>query len=212
MNFLAAVFDLDGTLVDSNGVWEKIDKDYMEKNNLFLSDEEICNMASMSYEDVAKYMCSKGLDVTTQMLENEFMERAVYEYKNNIKLKPYAFDFLMYLKQSGKKIALATASPKELYEGVLKSNGVYDLFDAFSTTKEAGKEKDFPDVYLLACQKINLLPENCLAFEDTLKGVKSAHNAGMKCVGVYDKYSQKDFAAIKEISDKFIYDFSEMMP
>lgn len=210
-DFLAVIFDLDGTVVDSNGVWEKIDSDYIKKRGKTLSEKEICDMASMSYDDVAKYLCSKGLDVTSDELKKEFHERAVYEYTNNIGLKPFVSEYLTYLKKAGKKIALATSSPKEFYEPVLKANNIYDFFDAFATTKEAGKEKDYPDVYLLACSKIGISPENSLAFEDTLKGILCAKKAGMKCIAVYDKYSEKDLSEIQKNSDGFIKNFSEMI-
>ncbi|MCM1480941.1 MAG: HAD family phosphatase, partial [Muribaculaceae bacterium] len=91
------------------------------------------------------------------------------------------------------------------------NNHVYGFFDAFCTTGEAGRDKNCPDVYLLAASKLGVSPNECVVFEDVLKGVVSAKNAGMTAVGVYDRYSEEDIITIRAAADRFIMNFSEMM-
>ncbi len=210
-DFEAAIFDLDGTLVDSNRVWEKNRRRIYEKKGKYISRKEACDMASMNYDEVYEYIRGKGVETTVEDIKKEFNRLAVYEYRNNIFLKPHAAEFLKFLRAKGKRTALATASPKELYEPVLRHNNVYGMFDVFVTTEEAGREKDFPDVYLLAASKLGVYPDSCAVFEDVLKGIISARDAGMTTVGVYDKYSEKDIVTMREIADRFIMDFAEMM-
>lgn len=210
-DFEAAIFDLDGTLIDSNRVWEKIDRKYMEKKHIFISDRELKRMAAMTYEECAEFICQKGVDTDPEALKKEFNEMAVYEYRHNIFLKEGAAEYLALLSSMGKRIALATASPASLYEPVLRHNFVYKYFDAFVTTEEAGKSKDYPDVYLLAASRLGIEPECCVVFEDVLKGIFSARDAGMMTVGVYDKYSDEDLITIRNNSDRYIMSFTEML-
>lgn len=211
MNFSAAIFDLDGTLVDSNSVWKKIDIILLQRRGIRCSDEQADRMTSMNYEDAYAEMQKLGVKDSFEQILKEFNELAVDEYRHNIFLKDYAAEYLTYLKGQGVKIALATASPKELYEPVLRHNHAYGYFDAFCTTDEAGRDKNSPDVYLLAASKLGVPPNECVVFEDVLKGIVSAKNAGMTAVGVYDKYSAEDIVTIRSTADKFIMNFSEMM-
>ncbi|MBQ8568004.1 MAG: HAD family phosphatase [Oscillospiraceae bacterium] len=210
-DFEAAIFDLDGTLIDSNRVWEKIDRKYLQKKNIFMTDSDIRRMAAMTYEECVDVIRSKGVDTDAETLRREFNEMAVFEYRHNIFIKPNVKEYLTLLSATGKRIALATASPAELYEPVLRHNGIYSFFDAFVTTDEAGRSKDYPDVYLLAAAKLGAAPESCVVFEDVLKGIVSAQNAGMMTVAVYDKYSDDDVVTMRANADRFIMDFAEML-
>lgn len=211
MNFSAAIFDLDGTLVDSNAVWKKIDIILLQRRGIRCSDEQADRMTSMTYEDAYAEMRKLGVTDSFEQILKEFNELAVDEYRHNIFLKDYAAEYLTYLKGQGIKTALATASPKALYEPVLRHNNAYSYFDAFCTTDEAGRDKNSPDVYFLAASKLGVAPDECVVFEDVLKGIVSAKNAGMTAVGVYDKYSAEDIVTIRNTADKFIMNFSEMM-
>lgn len=211
MNFSAAIFDLDGTLIDSNSVWKKLDIILLERRGIKCSDTLADGLAAMTYEDAFSEMQKLGVKDSFDDVVREFNEMAVNEYRYNIFLKEYAAEYLTYLKRNGIKIALATASPRDLYEPVLRHNNAYSYFDAFCTTKEAGKDKNSPDVYLLAASKLGIPPSECAVFEDVLKGIVSAKNAGMTAVGVYDRYSAEDIVTIRAAADKFIMNFSEMM-
>lgn len=211
MDFSAAIFDLDGTLIDSNSVWEKIDRIILQKRGIRCTDEFVRRLTAMTYEDAAEEMHKLGVRETTEELIRECNSLAVQEYRHNIFLKEGVRDYLDYLRVRGVKLAVATASPKTLYEPVLRNNHVYSFFDVFCTTDEAGRSKDFPDVYLRAASKLGVNPADCAVFEDVLKGIVSAKNAGMKAVGVYDKYSEEDIITIRTAADKFIFNFLEMM-
>ena len=210
-DFDAAIFDLDGTIADSNKVWEKIDRKFLQSRGKILPDKELKRMAAMTYEECAEFIRTKGIEMSVGEIKKEFNTMAVYEYRNNIFPKEGAPEFLRFLKAKGKFIALATASPRELYEPFLCHNCMYSFFDCFVTTDEAGRSKDYPDVYLLAASKLGVSPDCCAVFEDLLAGIVSARDAGMYTIGVYDKYSEEDIISIRDTADRFIMDFSEMM-
>ena len=211
MNFSSAIFDLDGTLIDSNSVWEKIDRIILEKRGIRCSDEFIHKLTAMTYEDAADEMHKLGVKETTKEIIDECNELAVKEYRYNIFVKDGVIEYLTHLQRNGVKIALATASPKSLYEPVWRNNHIYNFFDVFCTTEDVGKSKDYPDIYLYAASELGVNPSDCVVFEDVLKGIVSAKNAGMQTVGVYDKYSEEDIVTIRLTADKFIMNFFEMI-
>ncbi len=211
MNYKAVIFDLDGTLIESNSVWEKVNRIFLDKRGIKYSNKLIHTFASMTYEEVADEMHKLGIKETTKEIITESNNLAINEYRHNIFLKDGVKEYLDVLKKNGIRIALATASPKFLYEPVLRNNHIYNYFDAFCTTEQAGKSKDYPDVYLMAASELGIAPSDCIVFEDVLKGIVSAKNAGMTAIGVYDKYSGEDIVTIRATADDFIMNFFEMI-
>lgn len=210
--FKGAIFDLDGTLIDSMGVWETIDIKFLEKRYISLPKDYIEKINSMSFEEVAKYTIKRfNLNESVESLIKEWNDMAVYEYSHNIKLKPKVKEYLIKLKENNIKIGLATSSPKELYELVLKNNKIYDYFDTFTSIEDVQKDKNYPDIYLYTAKKLGLKPNECIGFEDILISVNTLKKAGFMVVGVYDKYSHKDTEKIKAICDNFIYSFEELL-
>ncbi len=209
-SFKAAIFDLDGTLIDSLGVWERIDIAFLEKRKLNPPESYVNDICGLSFRQTAEYLISLfSLDELAEDLMKEWNDMAAHEYANTVFLKPHAKEYLMSLHSRGIKIATATSLPNQLSEPALKNNGIYHLFDAFCSTDETGKSKEQPDVYLLAAKKLNIPPNECIVFEDILPGIKSAKAAGMKAFCVHDQYS----CGIKEdsmnIADGYIYDFND---
>ncbi|ELC8443293.1 HAD family phosphatase [Clostridium perfringens] len=212
-NIKGVIFDLDGTLVDSMGVWAKIDVDYLNNlghevpNNL---KEEITHLG---FKEVAKYF-KKRFNIADS--EEEIMkiwhDMAYIEYKENIKLKPGAREFLKQLKESNIKIGLATSNSYPLLEVSLKSNDIFDLFDSITITGEVSRGKNFPDVYLLAAERLGLDPKDCAVFEDILPAVKGALSAGMKVFAVEDHtVSDEERTEIKKYAHEYIESFNDLL-
>ena len=211
-NFKGAIFDLDGTIIDSMGIWEKIDIKFFEEINITMPSDYIKIINNMSFEESAIYTIKRfNLKESKENLIERWNQMAMFEYAHNIKLKPNVRTYLEKLKENNIKIGLATASPQELYESVLKNNKIYDYFDAFTTLQEVKKDKNYPDIYLLTSEKLGICPEECAVFEDILIGINTCKKANFKTVGVYDKYAVNDLEKIKNSCNRFIYDFKELL-
>lgn len=210
-NIKAAIFDLDGTLIDSMGVWGKIDIDYLEKRQIPFPDDLRDNIEHLSFEEVSKYFKERfNLQDTLEEIQQEWMDMAYKEYSTNISLKPGAKKFIKHLKASGIKIALTTSNCNLLIDAVLKNNKIDHLFDVITTTSEVSRGKNFPDVYLLTAEKLNVSSAECIVFEDILPAIKGAKAAGMKVIGVYDTFSEYQKEMIISIADKYINNYDEL--
>ncbi|MCL2840853.1 MAG: HAD family phosphatase [Defluviitaleaceae bacterium] len=210
--FKGAIFDLDGTLINSMGVWEKIDIDFLAKRGISAPKTYFEEISTLSFREMAKYTIDRfNLDDSVEGLLQEWHEMAIDEYSHNIWLKPYAKDYLTLLKSHDIKLATATSLSRTLAEPVLRNNGIWDFFDVQCFTDEVERGKAFPDVYLLAAKKLNILPQHCVVFEDLPQGITSAKNAGMKVVGVYDDVFKAHWKHIMQTADAWIHDYQDVL-
>ena len=211
-NIKAAIFDLDGTLVDSMGVWNKIDIDFLGKRSIPLPKNLKDDITHLSFQQTAEYFKDRfKLNESTEDIMNEWHEMAYHEYSKNVKLKAGAKEYLEKLKASGIKIGLATSNSIPLLEATLKSNNIYSLFDAITVTDEVKKSKDNPDIYLLSAKQLNVAPEHCMVYEDILPAVNGAKLAGMKVTAVYDDASMDQMDMLKEKCDLYINNYHELL-
>ncbi|MEZ4357992.1 MAG: HAD family phosphatase [Eubacteriales bacterium] len=211
-DFKAAIFDLDGTILDSMWLWDKIDVDFFAKRDITITDDYSKEISAKSFRETAEYTIRYfHLDETAEDVMDEWANMAIYEYTHNVRLKPYAKDYLLFLKKEGIKLGAATSLTKALYEVALKNNGILDLFDAITSADEVKRGKEFPDIYILAAKKIDTMPKDCIVYDDILNAIAAIKSAGMKACGVYDKLSRQDIDLMKKISDMFIYSFEELL-
>ena len=208
----AAIFDLDGTLLDSLSVWEQIDIQFLEKRGFTATTDYTRAVTPLGFHKAAEYTIARyGLKESTEDVENEWMQMAQDAYASEIKLKPNALEYLLSLKAAGVKLGVATALRPESIEAVLKHNGIYDLFESFTMLHEVSRGKGFPDIYILAAQRLGVTADQCMVFEDILTAVKGAKAGGFQVCGVYDSYADHEWDQIKELSDCSIKNFAELM-
>ncbi|MDF2533059.1 MAG: haloacid dehalogenase superfamily protein subfamily variant 3 with third motif having or [Clostridia bacterium] len=210
-NIKAAIFDLDGTLIDSMGIWGKVDIDFLEKRGIETPADLRDYIEHLSFVDTAKYFKDRfKLSESIEVIMDEWNSMAYYEYSNTVTLKPGAKEYLECIKSKGIKLALATSNSHVLLEAVLKNNGVFEYFESITTTIEVDKGKNHPDIYLLSAKKLGVSPKQCIVFEDILPAVMGAKAAEMKVVAIYDAYSEHQREAILKNADYFIYEYKEL--
>lgn len=211
MEFEAAIFDLDGTLLDSTYIWEQISLKLIEHRGYSVPSDYVKNICSKSFDEAADYTIKLfGLKDTNEEIVEEWNLLARKEYESTIRLKKYAYQFLCVLKKQGKKLAVATGLPEMLYEPCLKSNMIYQFFDVITSTDYVGRGKEHADIYYEVSNALHVPPEKCAVYEDTLLAIKSAKSIGMKVIGVYDQYSALDKGTIRNIADDYITSWEEV--
>lgn len=207
----AAIFDMDGTLIDSMWVWDSIDTVYLKKRNLIMPPNLRSDIEHLSFLEAAVYFKNKfSLLESIDEIMNEWNNIAYHEYANNVNLKPFVKEYLFKLKSLNIKLGLATSNCTMLLETVLKRHGIYDLFNTITTTDEVTRGKNYPDIYLLTAKKLQIPPKNCIVFEDILPAVMGAKAAGMKVIGVHDSYAEPQKNAIIEKADRYIHCYKEL--
>lgn len=212
-NIKAAIFDLDGTLINSMSLWDQIDVDYLTSKNIPVPSDLNDEISHLSFNQVAVYFKERfKLEDSLDDIKNTWNTMAYNHYSSDITLKDGVIEFLNFLKKSNIKIGLATSNSTELLEASLKFNKIYDYFDAITITDEVSIGKHEPDVYLLAAKKLNVKPAECIVFEDILPAIKGAKKAGMKVIAVEDECSVLDKDEIIKNSDGFINDFRVLIP
>jgi HAD superfamily hydrolase (TIGR01509 family) len=215
-DFKAYIFDLDGTLLDSMGVWADIDVAFLAKRAIAVPDDYSEKVASMNFTQCAEYTIARfSLPDTVDELLNEWNDMAMFAYADTVELKPHAKQYLAQLRESGAKLAIATSGVPQLYEAALRNHGIYDWFDVICNSSEVKCGKTRPDVFLLAARRLGVKPCDCIVFEDISAAVKSAKSVGMTVCAVYDKYSCKVEGMWEEIcrvADNAITDFKELLP
>ena len=209
----AVIFDVDGTLLDSNGVWQTIDRVFMDERGLDFDEEFQAEIDGMSFHQVADYCHKKyNLEETPDELIVIWHDMAREEYKNNIDAKPGACEFIKHLKKKGIKTAVASSNSYELIEPGLTRNGIYDDIDVFYTAANLEESKDDPKVYLNIARELQVSPEECLVFDDIQPVIKAVNEAGMRSCVVLDQRSIDIYGEdkLKSKADYFIYDFTDI--
>lgn len=206
------IFDLDGTLFDSCGLWHQIDVDFFAKRGLLLPDDYAKSIAHLGLTKAATYTKTRfNLPESEEEIINEWNEAAIEMYTNHVNLKPYAKEYLEYLKRNGIKLAIATANSSDYYMPCLIRNNIEHYFDTIWDVSKFKGSKESPEIYIKAAKELGVEIKSCAVFEDIPTALKTAKNAGFITVAV-DDASQKEYIEEKKNnSHLFIQSFNELL-
>lgn len=209
MKFVAVIFDLDGTLIDSRDQWGKAFAEVLRSLGKNVTDSHP-EIPGVSIEDNWQMLIKKYQVTTDKTLDD--LRTLTYRYYvkllPEISLMEGARDFLDSLKDSGIRIGLATSCEWWVVDEVFKKLSLDGIFDATITSEETPNKKPFPDAFLLAADKLDTPPEGCLVVGDTPSDIEAARSAGMKVIvisGGRDKNSLKG-------ADLIVENFPEITP
>lgn len=210
--FKGAIFDLDGTLLDSNWLWEQIDKDFLGKRGFQVPLDYMESIAHLGAIETANYTIKRfGLSDKPEELVQEWNDMAKDTYAHKICCKPYAKEYLKYLYDKGVKIAIATSSIRDLFMATLEREDILKYVSAIVTVNEVARGKGYPDIYEEAARRIGEKPNDCVVYEDILKGVEGAKSGDFTVVAIYDEKFQHNKECMLKIADCYINEFSELM-
>ena len=185
----AVIFDLDGTLVDSERIYRGFWTDVVKEAGHTLEFEQFLKLRSLGHPEAEALMQSWfGPDFDYDSVQRKCAGRGKeYLLSTGFDAKPGAAEALKALKERHITLAIATATEKKKALETLKRAGIDPaFFDDIISTEGVAHGKPAPDVYLLAAKALCLLPEECLAVEDSPNGIRSAYSAGMHVVYVPD--------------------------
>ncbi|MDD3570241.1 MAG: HAD family phosphatase [Lachnospiraceae bacterium] len=206
------IFDLDGTLIDSIWIWDKVDREVLARYGYAPDQEYLEHISKLNYSQCVEYILERyNIGMAYSELSEELHQLAFKEYEGDVRLKPGAYELLIKLKEEGVKLGVATSCLRKMCEAALKRNGIFHLFDALVYSDEIGKNKLEPDIYLITAKKLGVEPKDCIVFEDLPSAAQSAINAGMTVIGVYDEYSKHNSEDMKKLCHLYISDFWEYL-
>lgn len=206
-------FDLDGTLIDSNGAWVEVDRQFLAKRGLPHSPDYQEVVIHSIFPIAAQYTKDHfGLSESVEEIMGEWLDMAREIYAHQAPLKPGAKEYLEHLSRRGERMALVTSCIPELCLLALDHHGIRPYFETFTYSTEVGKLKREPDVWLLAAERSHVLPEEVMVFEDSPSSLIGVRTADMRATAVYDPYFADRVDELKELSDgRFIQDYRELL-
>ena len=212
MNIKGAIFDLDGTLLDSMYVWDKVGTKYMASQGIEVGEEFEQSIKDMSMSQCADYILSEyGVKTTAGEIRscvNKIVEK-MYFY--DVMPKPGVPQLLEKLKSSGALMCVATATDRHLAEAALRRCGLLDYFSDIFTCTSVGAGKDSPLIYEKALALLGTKKSETPVFEDALYAIETAKAAGFTVAAVKDSFSLSKQTEIRELADFYIEDYQDFL-
>ncbi|MGN1044583.1 MAG: HAD family hydrolase [Candidatus Methanomethylophilaceae archaeon] len=209
MGFSAAIFDMDGTLIDSEKLNLRFWTEAAAMHGIDLAEEDVLYIRSLDSRLSRRYLEGKypGF-VFDRVRETRRELMRVHVETESLELKPGVREVLEELRSRGIRTAVATATQPVRAFAYLEMLGIKDLFDEIVCTAMVPNGKPAPDVYEFACGTLGLTPDRCIAIEDSPNGLRSARSAGCTTVFVPDLTGPDDSTA--EVTDLLFDDLNEM--
>lgn len=205
MKIKAAIFDADGTLLDSMGQWNLVPYKYVKSLGVDADENIAEKLFTMTISEAAEFIIDEyELSVTVEEAV-EGMDAIIREfYKNDVKLKDGAGELLEFFKSRGIPMVIGTSTDRDCIEVGLERTGISAYFDRIYTSTEVGKSKEKPDLFIQAMEFMESSPDETIVFEDGLYSLRTAATLGMKTVGIFDEVSLSNQKELKELADLYV--------
>ena len=205
-----AIFDMDGTLIDSMKFWKNLASEYLSSKGITQVSEEILQKIkpmTMS-ESAALFQEVFGLSGDVEAEMNAVMDE---HYRNDIPLKNGVRAYLDMLHRKGVRMCVASATAEQLMESCLSRLEIRDYFAFLLSCETVGAGKSSPLVYHESAKRLQANPDEIAVYEDALYAVQTAKNAGYYVIGVYDEGAAKNWEAVTKIADEVIINWEEQL-
>lgn len=205
-----AIFDVDGTLLDSMNLWNSVGSEYLRsigyepEENL----DETFKTLSL-YQAAGYYQSHYGVTLSAEEIMEGVNRIVEHGYFHKVTLKPGVAELLRQLQEKNVKMCVATATDLYLVEAALERCGVRGFFSRIFTCTDVGHGKDEPVIYREALRHLQTEKENTLIFEDSYYAAKTAKKDGFKVVGIYDVYEQNR-KQLESLCDFYLTDIRDL--
>ncbi len=213
LDFDAAIFDMDGTLLDTMPYWRYTSLEYLLAHRLPVTDDVLLRMYSTSSRRLLMEVTRRyGVDADRQAIIRELEGYMNRHYLDDARLKmPSVPVFLGELKRRGVRMCVATGSPRRYARNGLARLGLLEYFDFVTDNYEGAHTKEQPQFFVEVAARLGVAPERCWVFEDALYAMRSAKAAGMRVCAVEEDTSASDRDEIKKQADVYIRDYAELL-
>lgn len=206
------IFDMDGTLIDSNGIWRDVDIAFLQKRGLPYTKEYYEGVAHTIFPLAAvftKEYCK--LEESCEEIMAEWMELAGDMYATSVTVKPGVRAYLEQCKTAGERMMVLTSSVPEHCRTALTHLELMPYFERVIFAQELGLEKKNPDCFRRAAAMMGVAPQECTVYDDSVAACRGAKSAGMSVVGVYDDYFSATVDEMRQVCDRYILSFEELV-
>ena len=205
------LFDLDGTLIDSNGIWANVDRTFLARRGMPYTKEYYEGVAHTILPLAAvftKEYCH--LNESCEEIIAEWMELAKDSYAH-VALKPYVREVLDKLTAAGERLAIFTSSVPAHCETALRVHGLAPYFERVVFAHDLGVDKGTPEAFRMACDQLGVMPEECVFLDDSVKSCRAAKAAGLYVIGVYDAFFEDSKGDMPAACDRYIQSFADLL-
>lgn len=210
MKLEAAIFDLDGTLLDSMPIWQGLGENYLLQKKVPPAPGLQDTLKTMSLQQAAQHFrVAYGLHEAEETILSEIATLIADFYRYEVPLKVGVAEYLQALQEQNVKMCIATATERDLAESALERLGIRKYFSTILTSSEVKTSKDDPLIYQRAFEHLGAPLTKTVIFEDALYAIETATAAGFRVVGVHDEAATKDRERIKALTEQYIYSFSD---
>jgi HAD superfamily hydrolase (TIGR01509 family) len=210
MRLQGAIFDMDGTLLNSMFVWDSLGSDLLRELGIEPEPGLDAKLKTMSLHGAAEY-CKKtcGLSQSEEEIVALVDAKVDRFYREEVTAKPGADKLLSLLKMEGVWMYLATATDRPQAEAALRHTGLDRYFRGILTCSEIGAGKDSPLIFEKCLTRLRCRRDACVVFEDSLHAIQTAKEAGFQVAAVYDASSEADQPEIRKLADYYIRSYDE---
>ncbi len=206
------IFDLDGTITDTNGIWQDVDLEFLARRGLTHT-QEYQRVVERSIFPLAAQFTKEyyHLPESPQDIMSEWDAMAGLHYRELARLKPGAEDYLRQCRAEGRPMAVFTACRPAMCRAVLDRFQLTDLFGHIVFAEEIGLEKRDPQCFVALGRLLGVPLGDCVLFDDSPDNCATAQKAGMTAVGVYDGYYAGRQEELKAACSRYIRSFQELV-
>lgn len=208
-----AIFDCDGTLIDSMRMWNGAFGHLLASYGLVATDELKARVEPMTIPDAcAAIHAEMGIGASAQALVDELEAHVEHEYATNIVEIPGAHAFVQSLADAGVPMIVCSSTTSRLVRGALKVHGLDGYFQDVLCTAEVrdGRDKDFPDIYLEGLERLGTPQDETWVFEDAPFGIRTARRAGFHVAAVYNAHDGRDASFTRAWADIFSAEYESI--